>query len=548
MRKNTLLKKQRVVQLNIMSCNFMSSIQTFNFKETSLVEIKKYRFGKNWPVVYILEDKNNKKEAYIGETTSVFHRTQQHVKNKQRSFLKNIHIITDEDYNKSVVLDLEAVLIKYISADGLFVLQNGNGGLQEHNYYDREKYKARLEKIVWPALKEKGLVKNNISEIKNSDLFKYSPYKTLTLDQLNIAEKIVNSIKKNNYTTSIVHGGPGTGKTILAVYLMKYIKSHQDLKDLNIALVVPMTPLRGTIKKVFKNVKNLKPNMVIGPNDVIKKDYDILLVDEAHRLQRRQNIANYKAYDDVNKKLGFDKHKNQLDWIIKSSKTQILFYDKNQSIKSADVRLNEINKIKKEEHFLSSQVRVKGGEEYISFISKLLDLKNVNNISFKDYDFQLYDDLSLMMKDIKNKNKKHGLSRVVAGYAWPWHTKKGTKDYDIEIDGIKLVWNSTIKNWVNSKNSINEIGCIHTIQGYDLNYVGVIIGPEISYDPKKNKLIISKEKYFDINGRKGILNEDELKQYIINIYKTLLTRGIRGCYVYIVDKNLRNYFKNKIPF
>jgi DUF2075 family protein len=152
------------------------------------------------------------------------------------------------------------------------------------------------------------------------------------------------------------------------------------------------------------------------------------------------------------------------------------------------------------------------------------------------------------MEDIKNKNKKLGLSRVVAGYAWPWHTKKGTRDYDIEIDGLKLIWNSSLKNWVNSKNSINEVGCIHTIQGYDLNYVGVIIGPEICYDPKKNKILINKEKYFDINGRKGVLNEDELKLYIINIYKTLLTRGIKGCYVYIVDKNLKNYFQNKIQF
>lgn len=526
----------------------MSTIQTFDFNKTSFSEIKKYRFGKNWPVVYIIEDKDNRKEAYIGETTSVFHRSQQHIQNKERALLKNIHIITDEDYNKSVVLDIEAMLIKYISADGLFVLQNGNGGLQEHNYYDREKYKTRLEEIVWPALQEKGLVKNNISEIENSDLFKYSPYKTLTLDQLNIAETIIDSVKEKNFTTNIVHGGPGTGKTILAVYLMKYIKSHQDLKDLNIGLVVPMTPLRSTIKKVFKNVKNLKSSMVIGPNDVIKKDYDILLVDEAHRLQRRKNIPNYKAFDDVNKKLGFDKNKSQLDWIIKSSKMQILFYDENQSIKPADVRLNDFSKIKKEEHFLSSQVRVQGGEEYINFISQLLNLEEISNASFKDYDFKLYDELPLMMEDIKNKNKKLGLSRVVAGYAWPWHTKKGTRDYDIEIDGLKLIWNSSLKNWVNSKNSINEVGCIHTIQGYDLNYVGVIIGPEICYDPKKNKILINKEKYFDINGRKGVLNEDELKLYIINIYKTLLTRGIKGCYVYIVDKNLKNYFQNKIQF
>lgn len=112
------------------------------------------------------------------------------------------------------------------------------------------------------------------------------------------------------------------------------------------------------------------------------------------------------------------------------------------------------------------------------------------------------------------------------------------------MDGLKLIWNSTAKGWVNSPNAINEIGCIHTVQGYDLNYVGVIIGPEFSYDFNNNKFIVNKDRYFDSNGRKGISDELELEGYIKNIYKTLLTRGIEGTYLYIVDDNLRKHFKN----
>jgi DUF2075 family protein len=154
-----------------------------------------------------------------------------------------------------------------------------------------------------------------------------------------------------------------------------------------------------------------------------------------------------------------------------------------------------------------------------------------------------------MISEIKKKDSVHKLARVVSGYAWPWHTKPGSKskqDYDIEIDGQKLIWNSTARDWVNSKNALNEVGCIHTVQGYDLNYVGVIIGPELSYNPEKHQLEVDRDKYFDTNGRNSITDPRELEQYIKNIYKTLLTRGILGTYVYIADKNLRNYFIDQI--
>jgi DUF2075 family protein len=191
---------------------------------------------------------------------------------------------------------------------------------------------------------------------------------------------------------------------------------------------------------------------------------------------------------------------------------------------------------------LKKQIRVKGGDKYIEYISNLLDLMP-SECNFEQYDFKIFDDIKDMVSQIKEKDKEYGLSRIVAGYAWPWKTKDGG-EYDIEIDGLKMIWNSTISDWVNSANSINEVGCIHTIQGYDLNYTGVIIGPEISYDPIKNELVIDQEKYKDINGKKSITDPKELLRYIINIYKTLLTRGIYGTYVYIVDENLRKYFKD----
>jgi DUF2075 family protein len=187
-------------------------------------------------------------------------------------------------------------------------------------------------------------------------------------------------------------------------------------------------------------------------------------------------------------------------------------------------------------------MRIKGGEEYIDFVDKLLEGKNPA-INFFQYDYKVYDDIAAMVGDIKKKDKEHSLARVVAGFAWKW-TKSDKSVADIEIGDMKLFWNSKNHDWVNSSNAINEVGCIHTIQGYDLNYTGVIIGPELTYDPIMKELVIDKLKYKDPNGYRGVEDQEELKRYIINIYKTLFTRGILGTYVYAVDENLRAYLKS----
>lgn len=524
----------------------MFNIETFLFDKEKFNNIREYKFGKNWPVVYVLEDK---KEIYIGQTINAYSRSKQHYENPERAKLKNIHIITDEEFNVSAALDIESWLIQYISADGLFTLQNGNSGLKNHNYYDRVKYKTKFE-LAWEKMREIGLVKNTLENLKNSDLFKYSPYKSLTEDQFIIAKQIFKDIKKNNINTFIINGKPGTGKTILATYLFKFLKEQEETKNINIGLVVPMTSLRKTIGNVFRKIKGLNAGMVIGPNDVIKNQYDLLIVDESHRLQRRQGIVNYSAFDKLNIFFGLGNEGTQLDWIMKSSKHQIFFYDENQSIKPADIRPEDFKKLNAQKYELSSQMRVEAGEEYIKFIEDIFDLKTPDIVDFSNYDFKIFDNAEKMVSEIKEKDKKHKLSRVVAGYAWPWHTAQGTRDYDIEIGDLKLVWNSIAQDWVNSPNAINEVGCIHTVQGYDLNYVGVIIGPEFSYDNENKKFKVDKEKYFDINGRKGVSDPNELEKYIINIYKTLLTRGIKGTYVYVVDENLRNYLNqvvNKTP-
>ncbi|NFN20116.1 DUF2075 domain-containing protein [Clostridium botulinum] len=519
----------------------MGLINTFDYKEELFDKIKSDNYNNNWPVVYILR---NSKEAYIGETTRVYNRCQEHYKNRDRRKLTLIDIISDFDFNKSATLEIESLLIEYMAADGKYSLQNGNGGLTNHNYYNKDNYEKKFE-YIWEELKQNNVVIKGLFEIRNSDLFKYSPYKALTTEQYSLVNTIVDSIINTDQSNQMIQGEPGTGKTIVAIYLIKYLKELTKTKDLKIGLVIPMTSLRSTLKKVFRNVKSLKANMVLGPSDVVGNKYDILIVDEAHRLNRRLNITNMKSFDDCNKKLGLDiKEGDQLDWIKLSCKHMILCYDKNQSIKPSDVIPEKFEEFNFQKHILKSQMRVLAGQDYIKYIENILNETENSINSFGNYELFIFDNIEEMHKKIKEKDKKFGLCRIIAGYAWPWNSKKDSTNYDIIINNSKFRWNSQNKDWINSPNALNEIGCIHTTQGYDINYAGIIIGNEISYE--NGEIKINPNNYYDKNGKKTIKDPKELKKYILNIYKTLLTRGIRGTYIYVCDDNLRNYFKKYI--
>lgn len=567
-------------------------IKTLKFNDGTPANLRNIKFGTNWPVVYII---NNNNEAYVGETTDVSIRSNQHLANQVRRKLNTINIITDKTFNKSVILDLESFLIKYMAADNKYKLQNGNGGMQNHNYYQRKKYEQEF-KNIWNQLKEKGLVKNDLRTIENSDLFKYSPYKTLTVDQYMIADEILNTllrdIKNKQSSLFLVHGGFGTGKTVLGIYLLKLFSQAKDsskiiitdekieynlseiinnksIENIKIGLVIPMDNLRVTLKKVFKEIHGLSPKMVLSPNDIAKSDeyYDLLIVDEAHRLRRRKNLTQYHSFDNNNKKLCLGQSGTELDWILSKSKYQILFYDENQSIKPTDVRKEDFDKLmlRKNYHsyYLETQLRcLLGGNEYVDYIKAIFSNNPPQKkIKFKKYDFKIFDNINDMVEVIKKKDKEYGLCRNIAGFAWPWRSKNTKlplhitqKDanniinkgvYDIEIDGYKYIWNTKTTDWVNSPNSVNEIGSIHTIQGYDLNYAGIIIGNELKYDIKEHKFIVDRNCYYDKKG-KAATDDKELLKYILNIYCTMCTRGMLGTYLYVCDEGLRVYLKQYI--
>ena len=303
-------------------------ITSYNFEESLSEDLTNNNFAKNlWPLVYILSD-GETKTAYVGETTDAYSRMRTHLKHNSKNKLTSVHLITSKIFNKSATLDIESNLIKYMSADNVYKLLNGNIGLANHNYYNKKIYWGVFNSI-WNELNKEGITKHTINDIDNSDLFKYSPYKSLTKEQSVGLFQILESLsaKKSSLNkTTIVEGGAGTGKTILAIFLFKIlsselkdfsykdfgqqeksfielinkIKKHHKNRNLKIALVVPMSSFRSTLKKVFKNIKGLSASMVIGPAEVTKekRKYDLIVVDESHRLRRRVNLgAYYGAFD-----------------------------------------------------------------------------------------------------------------------------------------------------------------------------------------------------------------------------------------------------------
>jgi DUF2075 family protein len=330
-----------------------------------------------------------------------------------------------------------------------------------------------------------------------------------------------------------------------------------------------MTSLRESLESVFKKIPGLKSSMVINPSDTFKSSekYDLLIVDEAHRLRQYRNISWMGAFKKNNEKLGLDSNGTELDWIIANSKNQIFFYDLAQSVKPSDVDADSFTKILREENTLllelKSQMRVKGGNNYIQFVHDLLHVTSAQAAKYREenYDLQLFENFGDLHKELIKKENQFGLCRMIAGYSWPWLsnpklTPKPAPDVtDIDLDGLNFKWNSTDKDWINSQNAFNEIGCIHTTQGYDLNYTAVIFGKEINYNKITKRIEIDSKKYFDLNGKKGIVDPESLKDYIINIYKTIMYRGIKGTYIYACNKELREYlsqhietFRKEIPF
>lgn len=555
-------------------------------------EIVRFR---DWPVVYTL---NDEQRVYVGESTSAVKRMRQHLENEQKRSLTTMRLVLSEEFNKSACLDLESRLIELVHGDGQFVVLNRNTGIVDVGYYMRDSYQRAFD-AVFDELRQHGLLQRSVRQIENTELFKYSPFKSLNHDQHVAVEQIlrglVSDLEQDRRGVSVVRGEPGTGKTIVAMYLLKMlcdIGSHpaddevdpdemfseffQDetrelLEGLELAFVIPGESLRGTVQKVISRIPGMRRVFVGTAFQVAEQDrqFDLVVVDEAHRLTQYGAQAHgtlTKKYGEITQRLfgEMDPTKNQLDWLRATSRMVLLMLDQEQSVRPMDIPRAELDVVVREAeekdrlHPLVTQMRAAGGNDYVRYARQLMSQTPPDRqLGFGEYEFTMYDDMTQMVQRIRDLESQHGLCRMVAGFAWDWTSRASKKEkriaHDFVIDGVELTWNGTTSDWLGSRTSADEVGSIHTLQGYDLNYAGVIIGPDLRFDPQTQRLYVDRDHYRDKKGkasnrkRDQETTDDDLLRYITNIYSVLLTRGMRGTFVYVCDPELRRHLSRFIP-
>ena len=550
----------------------------------------------NWPVVYVIDGAGL---AYVGETRNTLARMRQHLATPEKAALSVLRVVIDETFNKSACLDLESHLIKWLAGDGQQQVLNQNHGMVDSDYYERDRYRAAFAGM-FDQLKAQGVFTHTIPQIESSDLFKLSPFKALSSDQEiavdGIVEGLAEDLRSGESSAITVLGEPGTGKTVVGIFLLKllvdigstvvtdeaeldsdslfsefFVEGTRELfAGLRLGMVIPQQSLRRSVKKVFKRTPGLSAAMVLSPFEVGKAEpFDILIVDETHRLSQRANqpaAALNLEFVAVNKRL-FGKDDvtlTQLDWIRAQSRHQIFLVDAAQSVRPADLpgatlrQLVDETRATHRNYSLMNQMRVSAGSDYVGYIRALLDpsraeaSRQLERPDFGEYDLRMFDDFADMRAAIRAKDAEHGLARLVAGFAWKWVSRGDPSATDITLDGVSMPWNRTQVDWIASPGSLDQVGSIHTVQGYDLNYAGVVIGPDLRYDPIAHRLFVDRASYHDAMGKQnnkqlGIVYTDEdLLRYVVNIYSVLLTRGIRGTYVYVCDPALREYLRTSL--
>jgi hypothetical protein len=354
----------------------------------------------------------------------------------------------------------------------------------------------------------------------------------------------------------IVEGGPGTGKSILAVNLLVYLTKkgmvvHYVSKN-SAPRNVYSAKLKGTRTK--SHIDNLFKSSGVFYN-CDKNTFDALIIDEAHRLNEKSGM--FKNYGE-----------NQIKELINSSIFSIFFIDESQRINIFDIgKKMEIEKYAKLYHAkikkmtLESQFRCNGSDGYLAWIDDILEIQKTANFNgFEDdYDFRVIDNPNKLKDLIFEKNKINNKSRLLAGYCWDWNkdTRNKSDIHDIKISkyGFSMSWNlNNTSTWSIDKNSVSEIGCIHTSQGLEFDYVGVIIGLDLRYENGKITTDFTKRAKTDqsLRGIKKLAKNNPEKadkiadEIIKNTYRTLMTRGQKGCYIFCCDSGLQSYIKSRI--
>lgn len=378
------------------------------------------------------------------------------------------------------------------------------------------------------------------------------------IDEQKLAFERIRSVacrsERDRKAVVIVRGGPGTGKSVIAVNLLVELIRAQQLASYVTKNSAPRevytAKLAGTLRR--SHIKNLFRSSGAF-TEMTEGAFDTLIVDEAHRLNEKSGIF---------KNLG----ENQIKELIHSSKTAVFFIDEDQAIDLKDIgqsgsirewasRYNaEVVELE-----LESQFRCNGSDGYLAWLDDVLQVRETANWDLKDanYDFRVFDSPTAMFEAVKARNRGTNKSRVVAGYCWDWRSKSQPLAFDITFPecGFAKRWNLADDGmlWLIKEDSIDEVGCIHTCQGLELDVVGVIIGPDLVVRGGKVVTDVLRRSRMDktVLGWRSLMRLDpagterRVRGIIQNTYRTLMTRGMKGCYVYSPDAETREWLRTR---
>ena len=367
--------------------------------------------------------------------------------------------------------------------------------------------------------------------------------------------KTTRNIRTGKKYVTIVRGGPGTGKSVLAVCLL--VKMTKDGRV--VKYVTKNQAPRGVYSAKLKGTrtKTAIDNMFGGTGnfyDESENTFDTILVDEAHRLNGKSGMFRNKG-------------ENQIKELINAARHAVFFIDERQRVTVGDIGTEaEIRKFAKKADAkltlleLDSQFRCNGSDGYLTWLDDVLQIEetaNFDTVEGFNYDIRIFEDPNELRKAIEEKNSENK-SRLVAGYCWNWITegKNKTDVHDIVIREFNfgMSWNlGSTGTWAIDQNSVKEIGCIHTCQGLEFDYVGVIIGDDLRYEG--GEVITDKTKRAKTDqSLRGLKTQYPKKEdadrvadgIIRNTYRTLMSRGMRGCYIYCTDKTLAEYLRKRV--
>lgn len=541
----------------------------------------------DYPTVYIINEAGKHQKArytvYVGETNDIQQRTLQHLDTdpllrddwQQLKQTKNakMYIIGHEHFNKSLTLDIENRMMHYLSGVNAVAHLNNRRDNAQGDYYKADEMIPIFNKI-WRklhSLKPDLFPLQRI--VEESALFKASPFHHLTQSQV-IAKKEILSVvrdalRKNKRDQLIlVKGEAGAGKTVLMSNIF-YDLATQNGGKLSITMMVNHLQQDKVYRQIVeklglgRNAKVEKVSTFIKRHDP-KEPIDIAFIDEAHLLltQRSQAYSNHGT--------------NELLDVIKRARVVIAVYDENQILSTTQIveddDRKQIEKHIEAEVTLHHQMRIDASQAMVDWLHKVVDQQVIDKAPVdKKYDLRVFDDPEQMQDAITQKadeDGSNGISRMLATFDWPYSSRsKGDNSYwEVSEGSWHMPWNLQLKpsredkhqvssvkyselSWAEQPHTVKEVGSTYTIQGSDLNYAGVILGPSIKY--RDGKIFFDPSESQDKKAvRHRSMHDGSKKQFgeelIKNEFNVLMTRGVHGLYIHAIDPELQKHLKEAI--